>query len=52
MNIDWEAKEYASKFNFVPQYGKGVIELITAPVGSRVLDLVRRRSGAEKTSPN
>ncbi len=39
MNIDWEAKEYASKFNFVPQYGKGVIELITAPAGSRVLDL-------------
>lgn len=39
MNIDWEAKEYAAKFNFVPQYGKGVMELITAPAGSCVLDL-------------
>ena len=39
MNIDWEAKEYAAKFNFVPQYGKGVMELITAHAGSCVLDL-------------
>lgn len=39
MNINWEAKEYASNFNFVPQYGKGLIELITAPRGSKVLDL-------------
>lgn len=39
MNINWEAKEYASNFSFVPQYGKSVIELITVPSGSRVLDL-------------
>lgn len=39
MNISWETKKYASQFNFVPQYGKGVMDLITAPAGSRVLDL-------------
>lgn len=39
MNIQWEAGKYASNFNFVPQYGKDVIELIQAPAGSRVLDL-------------
>lgn len=39
MNIDWKAKEYAANFSFVPQYGAGIIELITASAGSRVLDL-------------
>ena len=39
MNIKWEAKEYAENFGFVPQYGRNVMEWITAPKGSRVLDL-------------
>lgn len=39
MNITWEAKKYAADFSFVPKYGQGLIDLIAAPAGSRVLDL-------------
>ena len=38
MNIDWTVKEYASNFSHVPNYEIEVMKLITAPVGSRVLD--------------
>lgn len=39
MNIKWEAEKYVSKFDFVPQYGKDIINLIDCPKGSKVLDL-------------
>ena len=39
MNIEWDAKGYASDFGFVPGYGSAVADLLDAPEGSRVLDL-------------
>lgn len=39
MNKEWNAEDYGKNFNFVPQYGRGVIDLIDAPKGSKVIDL-------------
>ena len=39
MNISWDAKGYRERFSFVHQYGEGVMELLTAKSGSRVIDL-------------
>lgn len=39
MNISWDAGGYRERFSFVPQYGEDVMELLTAPKGSRVVDL-------------
>ena len=39
MNISWDAKGYKERFSFVHQYGEGVMELLTAKPGSRVIDL-------------
>jgi len=36
---EWNATGYADNFSFVAQYGKGLIDLIESPAGSRVLDL-------------
>ena len=39
MNIQWNGKKYADDFNFVPQYGEAVLDLITLPNGSFAVDL-------------
>lgn len=39
MNISWNAKGYTDNFAFVHQYGENVMDLITAPPGSFVVDL-------------
>ena len=39
MNINWDAQGYKERFSFVPQYGEGVMDLLTAAPGSRVIDL-------------
>ena len=39
MNIKWDADNYKDNFSFVAEYGKSVTELITAPKGSKVIDL-------------
>lgn len=39
MNITWNAQNYKDNFCFVPQYGEDVMELLTAPEGSHVIDL-------------
>lgn len=39
MNIDWDSDTYTSDFDFVYKYGDDVTSLITAPVGSTVVDL-------------
>lgn len=39
MNIKWDVKEYAQKFDFVYQYGEDVIGLIDADKNSFVVDL-------------
>ena len=39
MNIHWDGKKYADDFNFVPQYGEAVLDLITLPKGSFAVDL-------------
>ena len=39
MNIQWGKKKYADDFNFVPQYGEAVLDLITLPKGSFAVDL-------------
>ena len=39
MNITWNAQNYKDNFCFVPQYGENVMELLTVPKGSRVVDL-------------
>ena len=39
MNISWNAKGYTDNFAFVHQYGESVMDLITAPPGSFVVDL-------------
>lgn len=39
MNIHWNAQNYKDSFSFVPQYGADVMNLLTVPQGSRVIDL-------------
>ncbi|MGM9970045.1 MAG: class I SAM-dependent methyltransferase [Anaeroplasma sp.] len=39
MNIKWDSINYKDNFSFVPKYGEDVINLITKPKGSFVLDL-------------
>ncbi len=39
MNIPWEADVYAEKFNFVPQYGEPLLDLLDAPLDAPVIDL-------------
>lgn len=39
MNIDWKTDEYGKKFSFVGEYGKGLVSLLSAGKGARVLDL-------------
>ncbi len=39
MNIKWNAQNYKEKFSFVPQYGEDVMNLLTVPEGSKVVDL-------------
>lgn len=39
MNISWNAREYTDDFQFVHRYGESVMELLTAPEGSLVIDL-------------
>lgn len=39
MNIKWNAQNYKENFSFVPQYGEDVMNLLTVPKGSRVVDL-------------
>ncbi len=38
-NIQWNAGDYRKNFSFVPSYGASVIELLTKPAGSFVVDL-------------
>ncbi len=39
MTKNWNAPRYASDFHFVADYGRSVTDLLTVPVGSRVIDL-------------
>ena len=39
MNIKWNVQNYKDSFSFVPQYGEDVMNLLTVPSGSRVIDL-------------
>lgn len=39
MNISWDAGGYRERFSFVPEYGEDVMNLLTVPKGSRVIDL-------------
>lgn len=39
MNITWNAENYRQGFSFVPSYGADVMQLLTVPQGSRVVDL-------------
>lgn len=39
MNIAWDAQGYRERFSFVPRYGAGLMELLTAAPGARVVDL-------------
>ncbi|MGM9971190.1 MAG: class I SAM-dependent methyltransferase [Anaeroplasmataceae bacterium] len=39
MNIKWDSQNYKNNFSFVPKYGEDVMNLITKPKGSKVLDL-------------
>ena len=39
MNITWDAAEYGRNFQFVPQYGESVLNLLDIPPGASVLDL-------------
>lgn len=39
MNIEWNAEEYKKNFSFVPRYGNDVLEMISSPRGSFVVDL-------------
>lgn len=38
-NVSWDAAEYQKNFSFVPAYGEAVVDLITKPAGSSVIDL-------------
>ena len=39
MNIEWNAEQYKNDFSFVPEYGAGILDLLTAPRGAAVGDL-------------
>lgn len=39
MNIQWDAETYSTNFDFVPQYGEAVMNLLTVQNGGRVVDL-------------
>ena len=39
MNIVWDSENYKNDFNFVPDYGESVTELLTVEKGGRVMDL-------------
>lgn len=39
MNIEWNAEQYKNDFSFVPEYGAGILDLLTAPRGAAVVDL-------------
>ena len=39
MNIKWDSNNYKNNFSFVPKYGEDVMNLITKPKGSFVIDL-------------
>lgn len=39
MNITWDAETYTKDFSFVPDYGRGVLDLIDARPGASCLDL-------------
>ena len=39
MNIKWDSNGYTDNFQFVQKYGEGVIDLLTVPKGSFVVDL-------------
>ncbi len=39
MNRQWDAEEYAKNFQFVPQYGADLLELLEVKKGERILDL-------------
>ena len=39
MNIQWDSETYAEKFDFVHQYGQGVLELLDLKEGMTVVDL-------------
>lgn len=39
MKNNWDSENYTDNFSFVGNYGKDVTNLISAPKGSRVVDL-------------
>lgn len=39
MNIQWNAEDYQQNFDFVFNYGEGVLSLFDLPQGASVLDL-------------
>lgn len=39
MNINWDAELYRKKFFFVPEYGEGVLGLLSLKKGDRIIDL-------------
>lgn len=39
MNNRWDSNNYTDNFQFVHKYGEGVLNLLTAPLGSFVIDL-------------
>ena len=39
MNITWDAQGYKERFSFVHEYGEGVMDLLTAKPGARVVDI-------------
>ena len=39
MNIVWDSENYKNDFNFVPDYGESVTELLTVEKGGKVMDL-------------
>lgn len=38
-NINWNASNYKENFSFVPAYGEAVLDLLTKPKGSCIVDL-------------
>lgn len=39
MKTEWDEKNYSENFSFVHEYGEKILELITVPNGSYVVDL-------------
>ena len=39
MTEGWDAKTYANQFNFVPEYGRALIDILTPQAGEKILDL-------------